>query len=208
LTTFFLSNFTESHFAEIVLDAALSYSPHMFLCYRAVKLPCSATPCSESPLLPSFDLKERKILPALLFPDFHGESKEDSVTSPRLCRPVKALTSLCRRCSKPVKPSETLFECLKEEIVHHEQIPDVFPIVVPGTVCLFYLGDTSLSARARTYAYARRSTLTRHVERNHLGLRKSDDDFLCPHPSCTARVTLLGAMHFKSHAATVHNVLH
>jgi hypothetical protein len=41
---------------------------------------------------------------------------------------------------------------LKEEIVHHEQIPDVFPIVVPGTVCLFYLGDTSLSAQARTYA--------------------------------------------------------
>jgi len=104
-------------------------------------------------------------------------------------------------------PSETLFECLnEEEIYHDEQIPDLFPIIVPGTVCL---GDTSLSSHARTYAYARWRSLARHFERNHLRLLPSMGNFLCPHPSCTAQeVHLVDVAHFKNHAATVHNVFH
>ena len=97
---------------------------------------------------------------------------------------VRALRALCLRAGRPSKPSEILFECLdEEEIRHDERFPDTYPIVVPGTICLFCLGNPTLTWTARTYSYARRSSLARHVQQHHLRYQRSD--FLCPHPVCS-----------------------
>lgn len=156
----------------------------------------------------AFDIEERNLLPSLLFPakDLKPASTVDEWT--HLADAVRALISLCRRCSRPSGAVGPVFEPILEEECHHdEQIVETYPIVVPGTVCLFCLGNTSLPSHARTYAYARRSSLARHVQQYHL--RFIHERFLCPHPSCADRsIWLEDILHFKNHAAAVHNVLH
>lgn len=155
-----------------------------------------------------FDVEERNQLPALLFPHKICESENVTAEATSLLVAMRTMSSLCRRCSRPNQVNEVVFESLSEEQCRHdEQIVDTFPIIVPGTVCLFCLGDSALPSHARTYAYARRSALSRHVQSHHL--RFLHDGFLCPHPSCADRaVHLDDATHFKNHAAIVHNVFH
>ena len=109
----------------------------------------------------TFDVKEQNLLLSLLFGD-DTKSKANMEDSNRNLNMIRVFKSLCRHCSRPSKLSETLFKLLdKEEIRHGEQIIEIYPIVVPGTVCLFCLGDDSLVSHARIYAFARRSSLAR-----------------------------------------------
>lgn len=158
--------------------------------------------------IPEFEIAERNAVRNLLFGAETGRLKQDERGAAGLYHVVRAFRALCLRAGRPSKPSEIHFECLaEEEICHNERYPETFPIVVPGTVCLFCLGNVSLPASARTYAYARRSSLARHVQQHHLRYQQSE--FICPHPTCaTEGVTLRDGTHFKNHAATVHNVLH
>ena len=161
--------------------------------------------------LPEFELLERNVVRELLFETAMGSQKQDGrggVSRISLPDVVRALRALCLRAGRPSKPSEIHFECLdEEEIRHDERFPDTYPIVVPGTICLFCLGNPTLTWTARTYSYARRSSLARHVQQHHL--RYQRPDFLCPHPACSAEgVRLQHGQHFKNHAQTVHNVLH
>jgi Protein of unknown function (DUF3435) len=158
--------------------------------------------------VPEFEITERNAVRKLLFEAHTTTLKQEGGGCTGLCDVVRAFRALCLRTGRPSKPSEVLFECLaEEEICHNERFPETFPIVVPGTVCLFCLGNVSLTASARTYAYARRSSLARHVQQHHLQYQRSE--FPCPHPTCSAEgIRLQDGMHFKNHAATVHNVLH
>ena len=158
--------------------------------------------------VPKFEITERNAVQELLFQAQTSTLKQEGRGGADLCDVVRAFRALCLRAGRPSKPSEVHFEPLaEEEICHNERFPETFPIVVPGTVCLFCLGNVSLTASARTYAYARRSSLARHVQQHHLQYQQSE--FLCPHPTCSAQgVQLLDGMHFKNHAATVHNVVH
>ena len=163
------------------------------------------TPLSHSRV---FDIEERNLLPSIIFGPPESKQPAGNDDHARLAEVVRVLASLCRRCSRPSGRADTVYEPLSEEEMRHdEQTVDTFPILVPGTVCLFCLGDSSLPSHARTYAYARRSSLARHVERLHL--RHVHAPFLCPHPYCTEQGTKMqDGMHFKNHAATTHNVVH
>jgi hypothetical protein len=95
--------------------------------------------------------------------------KQDERDRMGLCEVVHGFSVLCLRSGRPSKPSEVHFEYLdEEEICHNERYPETFLVVVPGTVCLFCPGNLSLTASARTYAYARRSSLAQHIQQYHL----------------------------------------
>jgi hypothetical protein len=161
--------------------------------------------------LPRFELEERNRVRDLLFTrqvDSKNQETSSDEPSDGLSDVIGALRALCLRTSRPSEPSEVVIECLEEEEIPHKEVfLEAYPVVVPGTVCLFCLGTVSLPTSARTHAYAHRSTLARHVEDKHLKLLKSN--FTCPHPTCSEEgVWLRDSMHFKNHAAIVHNVYH
>lgn len=81
---------------------------------------------------------------------------------------------------------------------------DIFPILCPGTQCLFCLGDSQLPHSARMYSFSRPEHLRRHVQDCHLRYHADDSPLWCPHPSCSE--VLDGVENFKQHAFLNHNI--
>jgi hypothetical protein len=80
---------------------------------------------------------------------------------------------------------------------------DIFPLMCPGTQCLFCLGDVQLPHSAKTYSFSRLDHLRRHVQDCHLKFL-DPDSFTCTHPACEE--TLHNIPHFKDRGYFVHNV--
>lgn len=81
---------------------------------------------------------------------------------------------------------------------------DTFPILCPGTQCLFCLGDDQLPHTARTYSFSRSDHLRRHVQNSHLQHLAAGAFFFCPHPACLE--LLEDVKQFKDHANVAHNI--
>ncbi len=151
------------------------------------------------PSKPTFRFSEREELARLLFPSptptptptptSYEKQIEDS------CQIIRAYASLCGRGEYPrprhqpeqagQDPPESLdvgdVTDIKPCFLDTE--PDMYPLLCPGTQCLFCLGDVSLAPNIRTRCFANPFTLTRHVHKQHLGYLPRDQRFVCPHPS-------------------------
>jgi len=170
---------------------------------------------------PVFDFEERAELAGLLFPKVTHphhprpnadltERSEDEIYEKRIAV-MRTMVSLCsRRMPRPQPHSRprTLDPSLKaikdEESEGEDEDPDTFPTLCPSTVCLFCLGDDSLSSTSRTFAFRRKAYLQKHVQEQHLRGKDWKKELECPHPHC--EVELESDMHFKNHSANVHNV--
>jgi hypothetical protein len=82
-----------------------------------------------------FELEERNLLPALLFGTLDPDVPKDD--GGNLAQIIRVFRSLCRRCARPTHANDVHFKSLAlEEIEHDEQVPDTYPIIVPGTVSI------------------------------------------------------------------------
>lgn len=83
---------------------------------------------------------------------------------------------------------------------------DTFLLQCHPYQCIFCLGDHSLTVEDRRRIYASKDSVKQHVQRCRLKKFQPDELMPCPHPHpACAEVILRGIMHFKNHAATVHN---
>jgi len=146
---------------------------------------------------PTFIFEERERLAVLLCQNRDvTEMSEHEVYENRLSA-LRDMISLCgRREASRQAPRQAY-----EEITHED--PDLFPISCPGTQCLFCLGEASLCHSARTFSFSRRDALIRHTN-GHLRTRNWSKNPDCPHPVCEAKLD--SDMHFKNHAAVIHNI--
>ncbi|KAK5310774.1 hypothetical protein LTR70_009232 [Exophiala xenobiotica] len=150
---------------------------------------------------PQVEIAERNRIRDLLF----GKTSQ-------LSDLVEAFRALCSRVDRQSGTAVTYFEPLEDAdpleslraVPLCEQYPDLYQQKVPGLVCLFCLGNSALNPSARTFSYARRTCLARHVQHQHL--RYQSEPFVCPHPNCS--VPLRDGDHFKNHAYLVHSVAH
>jgi hypothetical protein len=131
---------------------------------------------------PRFEIPERAQLVDLLFPNVNDNGRPSKVidwpSDLHHCKIVGLLAGLCsRRCSPARKTSKDK----RMVYIEPEVSSDLYPIVCTSTICLFCLGDSSLSKESRELHYSRPSSLKRHVKTQHLRLLKGT--FLCPHPA-------------------------
>ena len=93
-------------------------------------------------------------------------------------RRVQVITDWVSLCSLHTAPNRKAISA-----VSGDEDADIFPLVCPGTQCLFCLGDVQLPNSARIYAFSRSENLHRHENSSHF--RYLDNKpFTCPHPSC------------------------
>ncbi|KAI9770756.1 MAG: hypothetical protein M1840_003006 [Geoglossum simile] len=146
---------------------------------------------------PTFIFEERERLASLLCQNRDVmEMSEYEVYENRL-NALQDIISLCGRREAPRQVSRQAYEESTEED------PDPFPISCLGTQCLFYLGESSLCHSARTFSFSHRDALIRHVS-GHLRTRDWSKNPSCPHPVCKTKLD--SEMHFKNHAAIIHNI--
>jgi Protein of unknown function (DUF3435) len=169
------------------------------------------------PKTPHFRFPEREQLVQALFASDMPISYQEKVESS--CKIIRLYESLCDRCENPrvrhqlsdansniqtVANPVTLLN-VKPWFLDIE--PDIYPLRCPGTQCLFCLGNEALDAKARTKSYARPSTMSRHVDEQHL--KYLNQPFTCPHPMCSITgVRLENHDLFKCHAFEVHSIVH
>lgn len=72
-------------------------------------------------------------------------------------------------------------------------------------VCLICIGEKGWSETSRTKAFARKSTLKRHLD-IHIGAGQFNTPFRCRVPGCQTLLKCLA--HYMNHSATVHKVYH
>ena len=163
------------------------------------------------PTPPQFAFFERDALVSLLFPHRHQPTTYEQQVE-QAAQMIRLLGALCDRrdnrrsqqdddeLSSDVEPVDACFV---------DTCPDIFPVLCPGTQCLFCLGDESLFIPIRTRCFKNTYTLTRHVQAQHLSHIPRDSSFGCPHPFCQVTRTLCDNVnHFKVHALKVHNIIH
>ncbi|OJD23451.1 hypothetical protein ACJ73_05192 [Blastomyces percursus] len=123
----------------------------------------------------------------------------------RRVQTIKDWVSLCdlregpRKRTVPRTRSKSDFNQL-DDIID----ADAFPILCPGTQCLFCLGDSRLPHSARMYSFSRQEPLRRHVQDCHLRYNANDSPLWCPHPSCLEVPADVET--FKGHAYLNHNI--
>lgn len=79
------------------------------------------------------------------------------------------------------------------------------PWTFQSAVCLICIGEKGWSETSRTKAFARKSTLKRHLD-IHIGAGQFNRPFYCRVPGCK---TLLKCLkHYMNHSATMHKVCH
>jgi hypothetical protein len=157
---------------------------------------------------PIFEFQERSRLVSLLFQNRDvAEMSEQEIYQSRL-EAMRNMASLCGRRMPRPQPRRRLLTCnktTKETCEKSEdEDPNLFPIECPGTQCLFCLGDETLCSSSRTFSFSRKDVLIKHVESLHLKAWDWVESPECPHPLCEAK--LESTMHFKNHAAQVHNI--
>ena len=157
---------------------------------------------------PIFDFPERSQLASLLCRNRDVvEMSEQEIYQNRLDA-MGSLISLCGRRMPRPQPRRRLLICdnATEEVCKEseDKDPDLFPIECPGTQCLFCLGDGTLCPSSRIFWFSRKDVLIKHVESLHLKAWDWVESPECPNPLCEAK--LESSMHFKNHAAQVHNI--
>jgi hypothetical protein len=123
---------------------------------------------------------------------------------------IKAMVTFCRvkkaPCQKRLKPYRDwgLLETVeKMSLVNIGPIASQFPMICISIQCLFCLGNTQLSYKSRTFYFSRPHKACKHVEHQHLQFLPLNEAISCPY--LQYKEVLQGIMHFKNHAATVHN---
>lgn len=79
------------------------------------------------------------------------------------------------------------------------------PLKCNGFQCLFWLAGHDLPLEDKQKVYASKNSLQRHTDRCRLNKFKTDENVPCPDDLACEGVILDGKMHFKNHAARVHN---
>jgi hypothetical protein len=156
-------------------------------------------------------MPERAPLADLLFPKVHENVKREKIvdwpSKTHHCTLVILLARLCSRRCSPVRKTKKDERTVYIETEENEQIPDFYPVIYPSTLCLFCLGDTSLSPKDRERHFSKRTNLKRHVKAQHLRYLKPGVKFPCPHSACSDHY-LRDTIEFFYHAQAVHNVRH
>ena len=152
------------------------------------------------------DSEERRLIAAMLCEQTSGLTEETRLD--RRIQTIKAMVKFCRVRHAPRQkrsiPSRDWGVAEKDETVD-EKMPELqqFPLICSSTQCLFCLGDTRLPHESRIFCFSRPRKAREHVERQHLRFFNATDLISRPHPEC--KEVLHGIMHFKNHAASVHN---
>jgi hypothetical protein len=152
------------------------------------------------------DSEERRLIAAMLCDQTPGLTEEARLD--RRIRTIKAMVTFCRVRQAPRQKrssSSRGWGVVKKDEAEDEKIPQPqqFPTICSSTQCLFCLGDTRLPLESRIFCFSRPRKAREHVERQHLQFFNANDLIPCPHPEC--KEVLRGVMHFKNHAASVHN---
>jgi uncharacterized protein DUF3435 len=125
----------------------------------------------------------------------------------------KDLTALCKRrerrrprtyrsrCQPSLEMTEVQIVLPKPEPEEKRNVP----LRCEGFQCLFCLASGDLPMEDRKYDYASKFSLQRHTHRCRLNKFKMDEEISCPDNLLCSGVVLEGRMHFKNHAARVHN---
>jgi hypothetical protein len=116
------------------------------------------------------------------------------------CRVKKALF---QKRSKPYRNWGLLETVERAAQIDTGPTASQFPIIYTSTQCLFCLKNTQLSYKSRAFCFSRPRKAREHVERQHLRFLTPNEPMPCPHPQY--KEVLQSIMHFKNHAATVHN---
>jgi hypothetical protein len=105
------------------------------------------------------------------------------------------------RGERPVKTVEDPIISPKSEPEEKRNVP----LKCTGFQCLFCLASSDLPLKDREYDYASKFSLQRHTDRCRLNKFKSDEKVPGADDLACGAVILEGKMHFKRHAADVHN---
>lgn len=145
-------------------------------------------------------LKERQVVAELICKDTDNFNDQDRFD--HRIRTANALLNLCRKKDIPLrrKPDRT-WEI--QGIQNRESLP--FPKACTRTQCIFCFGNSREPDEVRLYNFSTEYKARDHVEL-HLKQFKVDGDINCPVPDCQDSMVILhGHMHFKNHAARIHN---
>jgi Protein of unknown function (DUF3435) len=162
-----------------------------------------------TPEIVEHDLEERRYIAQMLFNE-PSDLIEEASLDRRICT-IEAMVAFCRvreaprqKRSKPCRDWGILEETV-EKVQQADTGPSLsqFPMICTSTQCLFCLGSAGLPYESRTFCFSRPRKAREHVERQHLRFLPSNEPIPCPHPQCEE--VLQGIIHFKNHAATVHN---
>ncbi|KAI9779260.1 MAG: hypothetical protein M1839_007512 [Geoglossum umbratile] len=151
---------------------------------------------------PTFIFEERERLAILLCQNRDVTEISEHEVYENWLNALRDMISLCSHREAPHQAPRQAYEEITQEEIRYED-PNLFPISCPGTQWLFCLVESSLCHSARTFSFSRRDALIRHVN-GHLRTRDWSKNPLCPHPVCG--VKLDSEMHFKNHAAVIHNI--
>ena len=176
-------------------------------------------PTPQAEVLPSYIFEERRILSSLLFESTDISAVTWPAIQQKRAQVISALTRLCfrqevRTSSKKASYRESPDCCGDVSMTgtddsepgvttEQEDLLSDYPLVLPGKVCLFCLGDEALAPCDRTKTYRRADVLRKHVKKVHLACFEEDEIIRCGHPACS-ETELDGIMRFKNHAARVH----
>jgi hypothetical protein len=163
-------------------------------------------PESQKPEAVVHDSEERRLIAAMLCDQTPGLTEEARLD--RRILTIKAMVEF-RRVRQAPRQKRSMpsgdWGVVKNEETKDKKIPELqqFPMICSSTQCLFCLGDTRLPHESRIFCFSRPRKAREHVERQHLRFFNANDLISCPHPEC--KEVLQGVMHFKNHAASVHN---
>ncbi|EEQ88960.2 FluG domain-containing protein [Blastomyces dermatitidis ER-3] len=152
-----------------------------------------------------FTFKERARLAQNLFRSSDCTTEAPHEIYARRVQTIQDWVSLCS-LQEGTRRRKALYSSCGFDIDQADGIidADTFPILCPGTQCLFCLGDSQLPHSSRMYSFSRPDHLRRHVQDCHLQYHNANTPLWCPHPSCLE--VLDGVKHFKEHAILTHNI--
>ncbi|KAI9799085.1 MAG: hypothetical protein M1833_004279 [Piccolia ochrophora] len=164
------------------------------------------TTCKASTLEPTLETVDHQILERRRFAALVEEARNTEIEQAALGRivtvAVRTLVQLCGRyeCRLSKKPSVKLtISTPKPKLT---LLPPKPTLLLPSTICLLCYGDRSRPIDQRTYPFACRFSLKRHLVSCHEP-HFPTQPFTCPHELCGA--TLNGSfVQFQSHATRVH----
>jgi hypothetical protein len=146
-------------------------------------------------------LEERQIVADLICKETYDLTDHDKLR--HRIRTANALVALCRKKDIPIprKPNRSW------GVLHQNELPKPpsIPETCKRTQCIFCFWNPREPHEVRLHHFSTVYKTRDHVEL-HLKQFKKHDGIPCPDPNCQeAAVILTGHMHFKSHAARIHD---
>jgi len=119
-------------------------------------------------------------------------------------------SALCKKQEKPKRSRLQLRRQTQAVRAEDSPKPDPFPLLMDKTQCPDCIGNEGLTIKERTFSYCRPAVMNDHFENTHLEAMErtmqQGEFIICKHPKCKG-LRLKHLDHFRSHIATVHNVL-